>query len=584
MAQQRCDPSVGAALKIVQIAIAFTSLACADTTEELARQERVNGNFGGWLQTAQRSEPRTFNPVTVVDTSSKDVIGQMHSDLIHINRSTLRPEPGLASSWTLSPNGLTYKLKLRRGIRFSDGHLMDADDVVFTFSVYLDEKSRSPQRDLLTIHGKPIQVRKTGTHTVEFELPAPYASAERLFDGVAILPRHLLLKSYREGTISQVWGIGTPPNEIAGLGPFRLKQFVPGQRAILERNPFFWKSDRDGRRLPYLEGLVFHVLPNEDLQVMKLLAGDLSAVERLSAGNFLELNRQQRSKKIRAYDAGPGLEYQFLVFNMNDAPAARADRKLIRRQAWFQDVRFRRAVSLAIDRRAISNIAYSRLAQPVWGHVTPGNTLWRDTSIPRPERSLEAARSFLRSASFSWNNHQLIDPEGHAVEFSLLVSAANTPRVKAATIIQDDLRQLGMKVSVVSLESRSMADRVFNQRDYDAAVMAIDSGDLDPNSEMSVWLTSGSMHLWNLSGQAKFPWEKELDGLMKRQMTLLDRDERKRIYDRVQQLTSEHLPFIFMTTPHVLVAASQALGNVAPSIIRSNLLWNAESLFFRASR
>jgi peptide/nickel transport system substrate-binding protein len=156
--------------------------------------------------------------------------------------------------------------------------------------------------------------------------------------------------------------------------------------------------------------------------------------------------------------------------------------------------------------------------------------------------------------------------------------------VKAATIVQDDLRQLGMKVSVVSLESRSMADRVFNRREYDAAIMAIDSGDLDPNSEMNVWVINGSMHIWNLSGHPKFPWEEQIDRHMKSQMTSLDRADRKRVYDRVQRLISEHLPFIFMTTPHVLVAASQNIGNVAPSIIRPNLLWNADCLYLRSTR
>lgn len=129
-----------------------------------------------------------------------------------------------------------------------------------------------------------------------------------------------------------------------------------------------------------------------------------------------------------------------------------------------------------------------------------------------------------------------------------------------------------------------MADRVFNRRNYEAAIMALDSGDLDPNSEMNVWLPGGSMHIWNLSGQPKSSWEEEIDGLMKRQMTLLNGHERKRAYDRVQQLISEHLPFIFMTSPHVLVGASADLGNISPSIIRPNLLWNADCLYFRSNR
>jgi peptide/nickel transport system substrate-binding protein len=224
---------------------------------------------------------------------------------------------------------------------------------------------------------------------------------------------------------------------------------------------------------------------------------------------------------------------------------------------------------------------YQGLADPIWGHVTPGNRLWINRDIPRPARSLENARDLLRSASFWWKDGSLQDPEGNPVTFSILVSSSNVQRAKIATIVQDDLRQLGMKVSVVSLESRTMLDRIFNRLDYDAALMALDSSDVDPNSEMNVWLAGGSLHLWNLNGTAQNSWEEEIDRLMRSQMTVLDRSERKRMYDRVQQLVAEHLPFICLASPHVLVGASDRLGNLHPSILSPYALWNSESLHFR---
>ena len=554
-------------------------LALENRAQEFYRDSSTTGRPGGWLQTAQRAEPKTFNPITAIDTASHDVIGQIHSDLIHINRLSLQAEPALASSWSVSPDGRIYTVNLRRGIRFSDGHPMDADDVLFTFTVYLDESTRSAQRDLLTVQGKPISVRKTGTYTVQFELASPYASTVRLFDSVPILPRHLLIKPYKEGRLARIWGIDTPPAQIAGLGPFRLKTYVPGERVILERNPYYWKTDRDGRRLPYLDGLVFHFMPNEEVQILRFLAGDLSIIDSLTAGNFLELKKRERDGGFRVYDAGPGLEYQFLVFNRNDA-LHEAARDVLKRR-WFGELRFRRAVSRAIDREAIIRLVYQGLADPIWGHVPPGNRLWLNRDITRHARSIEEARDLLRSASFSWKNGSLHDPEGNPVIFSILVSSSNAQRVKIATIVQDDLRQLGMKVSVVSLESRTMLDRVFNRLEYDAALMALDSGDVDPNSEMNVWLSGGSLHLWNLSGRAQNPWEEEIDRLMRHQMTVLDRSERKGMYDRVQQLVAEHLPFICLASPHVLVGASDRLGNVHPSILRPYTLWNSESLHFR---
>jgi peptide/nickel transport system substrate-binding protein len=568
---------------LLGFAAPFDCCALANTAEQLYRDPNATGRFGGWLQAAQRAEPKTFNPVIATDTASRDVIGHLHSDLIHINRRSLEAEPALARSWTVSPDGRVYTLELRRGIRFSDGHPLDADDVIFTFTVYLDASIRSTQRDLLIVEGKPIIVRKIGPDTVQFELAAPYASAERLFDSVPILPRHLLMDAYEEGRLAQAWGIETPPAQIAGLGPFRLKSYVPGQRVILERNPYYWKADRDGRRLPYLEALIFHFVPNEEIQTLRFLAGDLSVIDRVGAGSFLAAHKRETSNRVRMLDAGPGLEYQFLVFNMND-PTPPADEVVHRKRKWFGDLSFRRAVSTAIDRQAIRRLVYHGLADPISGPVTPGNAFWMNREIPEQPHSLDGARALLRAASYSWVNGSLVDSKGNPVEFSLLVSSGNTQRVKIATIVQDDLRQLGMKVSVVSLEFRTMLDRVFNRIDYEAALMAVDSGDVDPNSQMNVWSSGGGMHLWNLSGKPQQRWEEDIDRLMKRQMTTLNRAERKNIYDRVQQLITEHLPMVFLVSPHVLVGASDRLGNFQPSILRPNALWNAESLYFREAR
>ena len=172
---------------------------------------------------AQRSEPKTLNPVTAADARSREVIGRMTADLIHINRDSQKTEPALAKSWSLSRDGRVFTLKLRRGLRFSDGQPFDADDVVFSFQVYLDEKIHSPQRDLLIVGGKPIAVQKIDSYTVRFTLAQPYAAAERIFDSLAMMPRHLLEKPYREGKLRPGVELRTPPAEIAGLGPFRLK-------------------------------------------------------------------------------------------------------------------------------------------------------------------------------------------------------------------------------------------------------------------------------------------------------------------------------------------------------------------------
>jgi peptide/nickel transport system substrate-binding protein len=580
-------PRLGRIVRLGCALAAFGAIVCAQgesastSREELLVTDSPVGRAGGNLVVALRSEPKTLNPVLAVDEPSREVLRCLNADLIDINRETLRTEPALAKSWDVSTDGKQYTLHLRRGIRFSDGQPFDADDVIFTFQVYLDEKVHSPQRDLLVIGDKPIAVEKIDAYTVRFTLAKPYAAAERIFDGIAILPRHLLETTYHEGKFPQAWSLAASPSQLAGLGPFRLKEYIPGQSLVLERNPFYWKEDKSGKRLPYLDEMRFIFVASEDAQVIRFEAGDTDVLSRFSAENFAVLQREEAAKGYHVSDLGAGLEYNFLFFNLNDL-ASKSKPEIARKQAWFRDLRFREAISSAIDRDGIVRLIYGGRATPIWGQVTPGNKLWVDAALPHPVRSLDHARELLRSAGFSWNSDgSLVDAHGTPVEFSIVTSSSNAQRTKMATLIQDDLSQLGMNVHVVPLEFRAMVDRLLNSYDYEAAIMGIVSGDADPTSEMNVWDSDGETHLWDLSGKPATPWEAEMDKLMREQEVTLDYAKRKRLYDRVQEIVAQDLPVICVVSPDILVAAKNRVGNFQPAILDPYALWNVDELYVR---
>ena len=377
--------------------------------EELLVLPGKAGVRGGRVVAALRSEPKTLNPVTALDLPSKEVIALLSADLIHTNVDTQQTEPALAKSWKVSPDKRTYTLELRRGVSFSDGHPFDADDVLFSYKVYLDEKVHSPQRDLLEVGGKPIQVRKLGPYQVAFDLPQPYAAAERLFDSVSILPRHLLEQAYEKGELARTWSLTTNPSAIAGLGPFRLKEYSAGQQLVLERNPFYWKADAEKNRLPYLDNLVFVPVPTEDAEVIRFQAGDLDVIDNINAENYAVLEREQAAKSYRLLDLGPGMEYDFLFFNLNDLSAKHLP-EISRKQQWFRRDEFRQAVSAAIDREAIVRLVYHGRAASLSSQVTPGNKLWINAALPRPAQSLEKAHALLRSAGFSRRPDGIANP------------------------------------------------------------------------------------------------------------------------------------------------------------------------------
>lgn len=549
--------------------------------EEVQTTSDQSGSYGGSLVVAQRSEPKTLNPVIAADAPSREVIGRIMADLIHINRASQQSEPALAKSWTESKDGRVFTLKLRRGLRFSDGQPFTAEDVLFSFQVYLDEKIHSPQRDLLVIGGKPITVQKLDDYTVRFTFAQPYAAAERIFDSLAIMPRHLLEKSYRDGIFAQAWTLATPPSQIAGLGPFRLKEYTPGQRIVLERNPYYWKVDRTKQRLPYLDEMVFLFLGNEDAQVLRFQSGDTDLLSRVGADNYALLSKEVPSRGYQLFDLGPSLEYNFLVFNLNDLKSRNLD-KIAAKQAWFNDVRFRQAISAAIDREAIVKLVYAGRGAALWGNVSPSNKYWVDAFIPHPPRSLDNAKELLKSAGFSWRGDRLMDPHGAPVEFSIVTSSSNAQRSKMATIIQDDLSKLGMDVHIVPLEFRATLDRVFQTYDYEVAIMGLGGGDADPNPEMNVWLSSGGTHLWHLAeSKPATPWELQLDQLMQRQMVELNYKRRKHLYDQAQEIISANSPFVFLATPDILVAAKKSVANFKPAILEPTALWDVEELYLQ---
>ncbi len=544
----------------------------------------VIGRCGGTLNVSRRSEPRTLNPLVAMDGTSKELIGLLMADLIHINRLTQRTEPALAKSWKTSSDGRSIIIYLRHGLRFSDGKPFDADDVVFTFEAYLDEKVHSPQRDLLIVGGSPISVRKIDQYTLLFSLSLPYAAAERIFDSIAILPRHVLAKSRSDGGLGLAWTLSTSAKAIVGLGPFQFVRYNPGQNIILRRNSFYWKKDGAGNHLPYLDNIVSTLSSTSEAEELRFEAGEVDIISRFDPQDFSAL-QGQTGKQVRIYDVGPGLEYSFLLFNMNDSDGGEHSAQWAS-QNWFSKTGFRQAVSLAADRDALVRLAYSSRAVAIDVPASSGNRAWMNASIPRPTRSISAARKALSAAGFSWTKENLLkDSNREIVKFSILYNSAKPQQERMASILQHDLKEIGIQVNPVPMDQATLVDKVLNQMNYTAAIMTLADGDADPNTELNVLSSKGTTHLWRLrQKRPPEPWQVEIDRLMANQMTTLKYSERKAIFDRVLSILYREQPMVYLLSPDILAGASTRIGNFQPAVLSSYTLWNADSLFIRPSR
>jgi peptide/nickel transport system substrate-binding protein len=146
-------------------------------------------------------------------------------------------------------------------------------------------------------------------------------------------------------------------------------------------------------------------------------------------------------------------------------------------------------------------------------------------------------------------------------------------------MIQQDLKAVGIRLNVVKLDYSAIIDRISQSFDYESCLLGLTNVDLDPDAQMNVWLSSASNHQWypNQVSPAT-PWEAEIDRLMQAQGSELNPARRKADFDKVQEIVSQELPFLYLVTRNALVAVSAPVQNANPSVLRPQTVWNIEML------
>ncbi|MCH7749320.1 MAG: ABC transporter substrate-binding protein [Acidobacteria bacterium] len=567
------------ALVIVVAAVASVA-ACTTSPDESLLADRPGG--GGAVVGTIRNEPQTFNRLAASDNVSVLMTRLMQASLVRINRTEDVVEPWLAERWSSDDDGRTHTLTLRDGLTFSDGAPFTSADVLFSFEAVYDERVGSALADSLLIDGRPIGVEAPDATTVVVRFPVPYSPGLRLLDSLPMLPRHLLEPALREGTFQEAWGLATPPAEMAGLGPFVLESYQPGQRLVFARNTRYWRTDAAGVPLPYLDRITLEIVADQNAEMLRLETGEVDFISSgIRAEDFGSLSRAAEAGQMQLFHLGVGLDADFLAFNLQ--PAAMAGDP---RQPWLQSLDWRIAVSHAVDRTAFANTIYLGLAEPVFGPITPGNRTWFLPDLPVYDYDLQRAQELLDGLGLGDRDGDGLreDRGGRPVRFTLLTQQGNTSRERAAQVLQADLRQVGIGVDVVPLAFGALIERVMSM-DFDAAYLGFRASDTDPTANLDFWLSSAAFHLWNPSQPTPATaWERRIDELFGQQVAISDMDERVRLFAEVQTLFAEHQPVLYFAAPRLSVATSTRLANVEPSLLAPYVLWNADTLAVRGAQ
>ena len=527
------------------------------------------------LVSSLRVEPRTFNRYAGRDSVLEIVTHLTQAKLVRINRQTQELEPWLAESWTASPDGLTYTLKLRRGVTFSDGAPFTSADVLFAFKAIYDEKMPPILGESIRVGGKPLAVTAPDAGTVVVRFPSAFGPGIRLLDNLAILPRHKLEAALNAGTLAKAWDPATPPSEIVGLGPFVLKTYQPGQRLVFERNPRYWRKDERGQQLPLLDRLTLEIVPDQNAELLALQTGQIDFTQtEVRPEDYATLKKAADAKKIAILDLGPGLDADTFWMNL------RPNRPAVAKRPWLLRPELRAAISHAVDRTAFAETVFLGAAVPVYGPITPGNTPWYAPGLPTFDYDPAAARRLLAGLGLSDRNGDgiLEDRTGASAGFTILTSKGTSALDRGAAFIAQELKKVGLDVTVAALDGGAAVDRI-ESGDYDAVYFRFLTTDLDPALNIELWVSSGSAHVWNPS-QAKpaTDWEREVDQLMAKQVAALDQAQRKALFDRVQTIIAEQQPMTQFVAPRIYLATSTRVAGATPALLRPSIFWNPDML------
>jgi peptide/nickel transport system substrate-binding protein len=549
-------------------------------------RERVPGTHGGSITYRMTSPPQTFNYMLAKEESSI-MIGfyLLGGRLVEFDQDQQKHVPGLLESWKWADDKRTLELALRDGLKFSDGHALTADDILFTMRALYDERTQSPiYRDAMMIGGKPIETTVIDPLHLRMVFPETVAAPEGYLSNLVVLPRHALEEDWNKGTLKDAWSMTSDPGRIITAGPFTVEAVSPGERIQLKRNPNYWKKDGAGKQLPYLDTLVIELVADPNNAVTRLQQNSIDIVDRIRPSDYATLRSGQGS--VRAYDLGPGMNTDYIWFNLNDG--VQNGKPIVDpvKRAWFTDVRFRRAIAHAIDRNSIASANLQGLATPLYGFISPGNRAWAATDIPRAEYDLEKARTLLSEAGFTQRGTaeapELLDAKGNRVEFTVIVPVENQPRVDMATVIQQDLAKLGINMQPAPIEFQALTGRWSQSYDYDAVLLGATVTDPDPSSFTTFLQSSSGNHQWYpKQSKPATEWEARLDQLDTEQAHELDPARRRSLFRDIQIILAEQLPLIPIVARHIASAANTRVGNYRPGTILPYSLWNADELFIK---
>ncbi len=505
---------------LIIIAAAIALFAAAVSAKE---PDKPNSILLGSIGDAQR-----LIPMLASDSASGDISGWIFNGLVKYDKN-LNLVGDLAESFTASPDCRKVTFKLRKGVKWQDGPEFTAADVLFTYQKAIDPKVATPYSgDFERVE----KIEASDPFTIHVTYKEPFAPGLASW-GMGIIPKHLL-----ENVDLNTAEFNRKP---IGTGPYRIKEWVTGQKIALTANETYFEGK------PRVEEYIYRIIPDNATMFLELKAGGLDYMG-LSPLQYQRQTETSYFKQFFNKYRYPAFAYTYMGYNLLDPR--------------FKDQRVRQAIAHAVNRRAVINGVLFGIGRPATQPVPPESWAY-NPDVPTYDYNPEKAKQLLAEAGWKdTNNDGILDKDGRPFAFTLMTNQGNEERAKTAEIIQQDLRQIGIKVEIRILEWQAFLHQFIDKKKFEAIILGWSLG-RDPDS-YDIWHSSKTKE-----GEFNFVSynNPDVDRLLLEGRKTCDQEQRKKIYNRIHALIAEDQPYTFLYYPDALPVLHKRFKGISPSPI-----------------